>query len=114
MCCSNFCTHSHTVSLLVLGGAVLFYKKRRSKGSLAVNLSFSSPPQQTLDIVTKEDTDFDVMQNPITAHSFQDSPPVELNAPTKPSPVGEESSQTSHHEMEEKETEKKGEDELPQ
>ena len=81
---------------------------------MAVDLSFSSPPQQTLDIVTNEDTDFDAMQNPITAHSFQDSHPVESHAPTEPSPVGEESSQTSHHETEDEGTEKKGEDELPQ
>ena len=99
----------HTVSLLVFGGAALFYKKRRTyyeKGSLAVNLSFSSPPQQTLDIVANEDTDFDIMQNPITSYSFQDSHPVESNTPTQPSPVGEESSQTSHHEMEHEEKRK--------
>ena len=64
-----------------------------------------------MEIITNKDTNYEIM-NPITTHSFKDSHPVELNAPTEP--VYEEIEQSqSHYELDDEEAVKKGEDEVP-
>ena len=64
-----------------------------------------------MEIITDKDTDYEVMLNPVTTHSFQKSHPVESNTQTKQSHIYEEIEQSqSHYELVDEDPVKKGED----